>query len=255
VPTGQNVTDPNFRDHEKAVAEPHSAVRSPIVASRCIDRLFYDIPRIAPQIVSDFTPHTSSARTDEDLVKLIASWAETWGLRPEWLLSLYPQQPQKTCTAIEQDDPSVARSPVPVHIHISECFMWPAAKDPTASTFCKWALSTIKANAKRQLDTAIARLTSDRQRVSERQIARGSAWFIRYHILRNVSFSEIGRTAKKFLEDELGEHPKTCDRGTIARHVTWFAHQLGVVLRPPDRGGRPTGRRDSKPRHKSQKNL
>lgn len=207
------------------------------MAGACIHRLFYDIRRIAPEIISDLKAETGAAESAEDLAKAIANWAETRHLRPDLLLSLYKFEIQKSCTK--------QALPVPVHINIRNCLMWPRTGDPTARTFRKWVRTLVEAELDRQIDAVVRPFIRNYPPVPESKIARGAVWYLRYHILGDASFSEISRTSKKFLENEPGDHPTTCNRTTVVRTIKWFSNQLGAGLRVPDHGGRPAGRKDS----------
>jgi len=219
-----------------------------------VDRLLHCIQRVAPRVFADLTSQAGSAKTDDDLMKTVVAWAVNWGLSPERLLAFYRLQFRKTFADCRLSDSSEVEPIVSVEIKISKRLMWSPEADPTASELMKAAKTATNEELRHQINTVVKPVVSSRQLILKPNVVRDSMWFVRYQILEE-SRSHISQTANKFLESDPGDHPANCDRGTVARGIERFAHQLGVVLRPPDRGGRPTGRKDCHPRHVSQKNL
>jgi hypothetical protein len=162
-----------------------------------------------------------------------------------WRLTLYRRSIRKRCAALNPQPLMTAR-PLRITIEFSET-------NPAVDELIEKVTRAIGDQVRQHTSAAIQLTRCGRPSVDKREQVRNVIWFIRHQILRE-SLSEIGRTANKFIRNDSADHPRTCDRGTVARGVRHVAEVLGVVLRIPERGGRPIGRKDSQRRNRPSKN-
>ena len=162
-----------------------------------------------------------------------------------WRLTFYRRSIRKRCAAFNSQH-LITAQPLRITVEFSEA-------GPTADELLEGITKAVGDQVRQHANAAVQRTKSGRSSVNEREQVRNVIWFIRYQILRE-SLSEIGRTANQFIRENSADHPRTCDRGTVARGVRHVAHDLGVVPRTPERGGRPIGRKDAQQRSRPNKN-
>ena len=159
-----------------------------------------------------------------------------------WCLTFYRRHIRQRCALLDPQH-LITERPLRITIEFSET-------DPAADELVEGIARVLGDQVRQHANAAIQSTTSS---VNEREQVRNVVWFIRYQILRD-SFTKIAQTANEFIRSDSADHLRTCDRGTVTRGVRHMAQELGVVLRFPERGGRPTGRKDSQRRNRPSKN-
>ena len=162
-----------------------------------------------------------------------------------WRLTLYRRSIRQRCAALNPENLRTAR-PLRITVEFLET-------DPAADVLMKGITRLLENQVFRHADASSQPTRSRRSSVNESEQVTDVIWFIRYQILLE-SLSEISRTANKFIRNDSADHPRTCDRGTVERRVRDVAETLGIVLRAPDRGGRPIGKKDAQQRSRPSKN-
>ena len=164
----------------------------------------------------------------------------SWFLFSRWCFTLYRRAIRNKFAALKRGSPVTTR-PLDIAVKFAEQLIWSPATDPAGNELMDKVSTAIK-ELRQRFKAAISSMVSGEQPTTDQDRTRNIVWFIR-HTIGGKSFTEISQTANKFLENEPGDYPAECDRGTVARGIRLAAHELGVVARPADRGGRPTGRK------------
>jgi hypothetical protein len=167
----------------------------------------------------------------------------SWFLFSRWCFTLYRRSIRNKFAALKGGH-TVATRPLDIAVEFAERLIWSPATDPAGNELMD-KVSTAIEELRQRFKAAISPMVSGEQPSTDRDRTRNLIWFIR-HTIGGKSFTKIGQTADKFLENESGYYPAECDRGTVARGICLAAHELGVVVRPADRGGRPTGRKGTR---------
>ena len=157
-----------------------------------------------------------------------------------WCFTLYRRSIRSKFAALKGGH-IVATRPLDIAVEFPERLVWSPATDPAGFKLMDKVRTAI-GKLRQQLPAASSPMVSSEQPTTDEERTRNIVWFAR-HTFGGDSFTKIGQTAAKFLENEPGYYPAECDRGTVARGFRLARHELGVVARPLDRGGRPTGRK------------
>src|ERR1035441_5389253 len=158
----------------------------------------------------------------------------SWFLFSRWCFTLYRRSIRNKFAALKGGCPVTTR-PLDIAVEFAERLIWSPATDPAGNELMD-KVSTAIEELRQRFKAAISPMVSGEQPTTDRDRIRNIIWFIR-HTIGGTSFTKIGQTADKFLENESGYYPAECDRGTVARGICLAAHELGVIVRPADRGG------------------
>ena len=254
----------------KHLATPGLSASKPelLIQAEAVITLLYWLQIVAPEAWSELVVAT----TRENPTGAVAAWAMKCGLCgpsgpvewislidaetvnsmsnnpsrlgiPEQSFGLYLRTIRKQLATVKGDEFSAMR-PLDLPVEIAaKRFVWSPETDPTRGELMDAIVRATEEEVRQQL-SAVSPIASDRRYFTESYSDLQLVWFIRCQIVRD-SFSEISRTANKFLEDVSIGHISPLDHSTVARGVRHVAEVLGVVLHPADPGGRPRGRTES----------
>jgi hypothetical protein len=177
------------------------------------------------------------------LLRESSSDHRSWFLFSRWCFTLYRRSIRNKFAALKGSC-TVATRPLDIAVEFGERLVWSPATDPAGFKLMDKVRTAIE-KLRQQLHAASSPMVSSGQPTTDQDGTRNIVWFIR-RTIAGESLTKIAQTANKFLENEPGYYPAECDRGTVARGIRLAAHELGVVARPLDRGGRPTGRKGTR---------
>jgi hypothetical protein len=195
-------------------------------------RFFGTVPNAPPKGLCILHLHGDHDRSSSNRPHRYAS--------ARWCFTLYRRSIRNKFAALKGGCPVTTR-PLDIAVEFAERLIWSPATDPAGNELMD-KVSTAIEELRQRFKAAISPMVSGEQPTTDRDRIRNIIWFIR-HTIGGTSFTKIGQTADKFLENESGYYPAECDRGTVARGICLAAHELGVIVRPADRGGRPVGRK------------
>jgi hypothetical protein len=218
--------------HRRIVSARHLLIDIDVARS-----MFFASPRAS---VCCQQPGAAPGCTPLPIFRESFSGNRSWFLFSRWCFTLYRRSIRNKFAALKGGCPVTTR-PLDIAVEFAERLIWSPATDPAGNELMD-KVSTAIEELRQRFKAAISPMVSGEQPTTDRDRIRNIIWFIR-HTIGGTSFTKIGQTADKFLENESGYYPAECDRGTVARGICLAAHELGVIVRPADRGGRPVGRK------------
>lgn len=252
VPTGRDFLIPIFAEHASSPSIHRriaSAARRLLISrdtakSMCFASAPVPDDRSEPGEASDSIPILIFRKSPPDPISTPRFF--------RWCLTLYRRRIRKGCTAFKLQHPQVTHS---TRITANLAATWDDSAtetDPSVNELLDKIIRAVGEQVRQHDHGCVPPTVFEQRPAIPRNRTRNVIWFIRYQIVKE-SATKIGQHANKFIENEPGDHPASCDRGTVVRGIRLAAQELGVVPRTTDRGGRPPGKKDSWPRRREKK--
>src|ERR1039457_891927 len=127
-----------------------------------------------------------------------------------WCFTLYRRSIRSKFAALKGGCPVTTR-PLDIAVEFAGRLIWSPATGPAGNELMD-KVSTAIEELRQRFKAAISPMVSGEQPTTDRDRTRKIIWFIR-HTIGGKSFTKIGQTADKFLENESGYYPAECDRG------------------------------------------